>query len=76
MQIVLSDRAKKSMRRLPANLRRRLLSAIAALPAGDVKKLHGRDGYRLRVGEWRVLYEVAGETITVLDVGPRSGIYQ
>ena len=76
MQIVLSDRAKKSMRRLPANLRRRLLSAIAALPAGDVKKLHSRDGYRLRVGEWRVLYEVAGETITVLDVGPRSGIYQ
>ena len=76
MQIVLSDRATKSMRRLPANLRRRLLAAIATLPAGDVKKLHGRDGYRLRVGEWRVLYEAAGETITVLDVGPRSGIYR
>ena len=47
------------------------IEAYAADPtsqANNVKKLQGRDGYRLRVGDYRVIFEV-------LDVGPRGGIY-
>lgn len=40
-------------------------------------KLRDREGYRLRVGDYRVIYEVdeAGAIITVLQIGHRQGIY-
>ncbi|MEX1237634.1 MAG: hypothetical protein WD994_05130 [Pseudomonadales bacterium] len=44
----------------------------------DVKKLAGRQGYRLRIGGYRGIYKFEDEQITVLvlDVGPRGGIYK
>ena len=43
----------------------------------NLTKLQGRDGYRLRVGDWRVIYELHDDRLTmlVLEVGPRGGIY-
>jgi len=76
MRIIISRAAHKAMKRLPADLRRRILSALEALPAGDVTKLQGRDGFRLRVGNWRVLFTMTTEAITVLDIGPRGGVYR
>jgi mRNA-degrading endonuclease RelE of RelBE toxin-antitoxin system len=37
----------------------------------------GRDGYRLRIGDWRVIYELHDDRLVmlVLEVGPRRGIY-
>ncbi len=47
-------------------------------PNNNVTKLQGREGYRLRVGDWRVIYEIEDDRliILVLDVGPRGGIYR
>lgn len=45
-----------------------------ASQANNVKALHGRDGIRLRVGDWRVIMR-DGEVLDVLDVGPRGGVY-
>ncbi len=44
----------------------------------NVRRLSARSGYRLRVGDWRVLYEVepARITIWVIDIGPRGDIYR
>lgn len=55
-------RAAKSLRRLPARERDRVAVVIFALshtprPPG-VKKLTGASTWRLRVGEYRVLYEI------------------
>jgi mRNA interferase RelE/StbE len=43
----------------------------------NVTKLQGRDGYRLRVGDWRVIYELHDDRLQlrVLEVGARGGIY-
>ncbi len=43
----------------------------------NVTPLKGRPGYRLRVGDWRVVYELdhAGRRLIVLDIGPRGSIY-
>jgi mRNA-degrading endonuclease RelE of RelBE toxin-antitoxin system len=44
----------------------------------NVTKLQGREGYRLRVSNWRVLYELQGDRsiVLVLDMGQRGGIYK
>jgi mRNA interferase RelE/StbE len=64
--------------RLSPQIRDRIgkkLEAFAATGQGDVKKLKGQAGVRLRVGDWRVIfYEEAG-VITVVAVGHRREIY-
>lgn len=40
-----------------------------------VTKLQARDGYRLRIGDWRVIYELHRLELWVLEVGARGGIY-
>lgn len=41
----------------------------------NVKSLKGREGIRLRVGDWRVIMDDQGNVLAVLAIGPRSGIY-
>ncbi len=42
---------------------------------GDVKKLQGREGYRLRKGSIRAIFEMTEGTMTVLEIGFRGNIY-
>lgn len=63
---------------LSADIRRRIeakLAVFAETGHGDVKRLKGRDGARLRVGDWRVIFYVEGDTIVVAAVGHRREIY-
>jgi mRNA interferase RelE/StbE len=58
-----------------AKLIREKLEVIAANPYADhpnAKKLQGRDGYRLRVGDWRVIYAIQNDELVILAlrVGP------
>jgi mRNA interferase RelE/StbE len=43
--------------------------------ANNVKKLRGRDGLRLRIGDWRVIFNESPDTIDVLVIGPRASVY-
>ncbi len=43
--------------------------------AYDVKKLQGRAGYRLQVGDWRVLFDQYGTVMDILTVAPWGGAY-
>jgi len=43
---------------------------------GDIKKLQGTGGYRLRVGNFRVLFNVDGIIIDIIDIGNRGQIYK
>jgi mRNA interferase RelE/StbE len=67
---------------LPRNLAETIEKKIVALvvdpyaPNNNARKLQGRTGYRLRVGDWRVLYDLDGQRLLVLDVKPRGGAYQ
>ncbi|HEY1683964.1 MAG TPA: type II toxin-antitoxin system RelE/ParE family toxin [Tepidisphaeraceae bacterium] len=83
-KIEYSRSALKSLRRLPRNLAetiRQKINALATDPFAhhaNAMKLQGREGYRLRVGDWRVLYEIRKDrlVILVLDIKPRGGAYQ
>ena len=77
--IIIKKKAKKFIDKLPENDKRRIVSAIEALPdSGDIKKLQGKSGYyRLRVGNYRIIYTVDhGKLIVyVVDAGNRGQIY-
>jgi mRNA interferase RelE/StbE len=70
--------ALKSLRRLGRRDRERISAAIGALPQGDVKLLRGPSRlWRLRVGEWRVIFDRrdAELLIDVLAIRPRGRAY-
>lgn len=73
--------ALKAMPRNVATIIRAKLDALAVdpyAPNPNARKLAGRDGYRLRVGDWRVLYQIENGrlVIMVLAIKPRGGAYQ
>ena len=70
--------AARQRARLDAKIRRRIdakLETYARSGQGDVKRLTGRDGARLRVGDWRVIFYEENGTVIVAAVGHRRGIY-
>ena len=42
----------------------------------DIRALQSRDGYRLRVGEWRVIYSQDGVVLAVERIAPRGKVYK
>lgn len=78
-QIIIKKKAKKFIDKLPSNERRRIVAEIERLPNGeDIKKLKGHsDLFRLRVGDYRIIYTVDHGILTVyvIDVGNRGEIY-
>ena len=72
------------LRRMPRPLATRFLSAFEILATGksqrklDIKQLSGREGYRLRIGNWRALYHIEEDQliIEVVKIGPRGDVYK
>ena len=76
-----ADRTLRKMSRRTACLIREKLDQLAQDPYArnpNVTKLQGRPGYRLRVGDWRVIYELEDDRllILVLKVASRGGVYR
>lgn len=80
-QIAYSNDALRSLRRMPIKDARRIRGKIeqyAAHPASqanNVNTLRGREGLRLRIGDWRVIFEEDGDAIRVLAIGLRGSVY-
>lgn len=65
-QVNLSKQALKFLKKQTPKTAKRIMTAINHLPQGDVKQMKGNTGYfRLRVGNFRVIYD---EQLTVIDV--------
>lgn len=74
--------ARKEIERLDRSMQQRILSRIATLaddprPRGSVK-LAGEDAYRIRIGDYRVIYSIHDNRLLVLviDVGHRREVYR
>jgi mRNA-degrading endonuclease RelE of RelBE toxin-antitoxin system len=63
--VVLAGPARKSLKRIPATDKTRILAALGEIQQdpfqGDIRKLQGLPGFRRRVGSWRILFEVVLE---------------
>jgi mRNA interferase RelE/StbE len=76
--------AVKILRRMPSNVAKTVVGKINQLaenpyaPNNNITRLTGESGYRLRVGDWRVLYEIDDDTlvIEIIKIGPRGGVYR
>lgn len=72
--------ALKQLRALPKAVRQLIGLKIDRVQndlTGDVKKLQGfKNKYRLRAGNYRVLFELEGSTVVIYDVGDRKDIYE
>lgn len=81
-RIVIKRSAAKEIERVPKSHRQRIVSKIQELarqprPLG-VKKLSGEEKYRIRQGEYRILYKIDDSiiTITVVKVGNTKDVYR
>lgn len=75
--IIYSKKALKFLKKQDKTTQKRITDAIARLPKeGDIKKMRGVRGYRLRVGNFRVLFDVNGMIIDIIEIDNRGQIYK
>ncbi len=81
--IEITRTAEKQLKKLSRNDQRRVVKAIVALaddphPRGSRKLTGYDDVFRIRVGQYRVLYSVSGRklVIIILKIGHRKDVYR
>jgi mRNA interferase RelE/StbE len=83
-EVLLSGQAERDFRRLPAEVFQRVIAAIRSLGADPrppgCRKLRGstRDDYRIRVGEYRVVYEIDDrkKAVRIMRARHRREVYR
>lgn len=82
-EVVISKSARRCLTRMPAKTAQIIRGKIAAVAAdplaqhNNVTPLRGIEGFRLRVGDWRVLYQldVHAQVLRITNILPRGGAY-
>jgi mRNA interferase RelE/StbE len=85
MQVLIAKSALKVLRSVPASKAKAMREAVDAVaanpfaPNNNLKPLKGiKDGYRIRLGDWRISYLIdrASQTLKVFEIVPRGGAYK
>ncbi|MFX0099896.1 MAG: type II toxin-antitoxin system RelE/ParE family toxin [Candidatus Hodarchaeota archaeon] len=81
-EVLFTETAKKQLKSLPRNIRKRIIQKIEEI-ARDIthvefKKLTGTTYYRLRIGDYRVIFDIKTKELIILiiKVGHRKKIYK
>ena len=80
-ELIYSPSALKQLGKLEHNIRKRIVVALERLrirpESCDIKKLVGMPGYRFRVGDYRVIFDMKKDrlVILILQIGHRKNIY-
>ena len=81
-QVSILPPAAKQLSKLDKSIAKRIAKTISALaqnprPAG-CKKLVGVDAWRIRIGDWRVVYQIQDQRLIVLviRIGHRREVYE
>jgi mRNA interferase RelE/StbE len=81
-QIIILPAAQKSLSKLPKKMQLRIQGAITTLASNPLppvtKKLVGRNTYRLRTSDYRIIYSIHNSilTVTVISIGHRREVYK
>jgi mRNA interferase RelE/StbE len=80
--VLILPRAQKELSELPDLAYARVRDAISSLSQDprppQCSKLTGREGWRIRVGDYRIVYKIDDDTktVTVMHVGHRRDVYR
>ena len=78
--IEFTKQAAQALKAMPRNVAATIdaLATNPYAPNPNATRLAGRPGYRLRVGDWRVLYQIEDGRLVILVVAicPRGSVYQ
>lgn len=77
MEIEYTKQAVKQISKLDKPTKQRIKFGIEKLPLGDIKRLQGVTPamFRLRVGDFRILFEMSSDRIIIRGVLPRGEVY-
>jgi len=80
-EIIFSDQALRQLKKLEKIVQLRIIAALERIrirPQAYVTKLVGDPGYKLRVGDYRIIMDIDNKklTILILKAGHRENIYQ
>ncbi|MDD5650119.1 MAG: type II toxin-antitoxin system RelE/ParE family toxin [Candidatus Nanoarchaeia archaeon] len=77
--IIWDEKAFDQLNKLESVISKRIVKKIKELgesyPSGDIKKLKGQEGYRLRIGDYKAVFDIELDKIIILKVGHRKHIY-
>ena len=80
--VFLKRSAEKELENIPIKVYNKIIKVITSLEnkprPSHVKKLYGNKGYRVRVGDYRVLYTIndSEKRIDIFSVAHRKEVYQ
>ncbi len=73
------ENALRELEKLESSLARRIIKKVDELSENpfskDIKRLKGCDDFRLRVGDYRIIFAIKQNIIQILKVGHRKNIY-
>lgn len=73
------EHAVKDLEKLESSIARRIIKKVDEMNENpfskDIKRLKGSNDFRLRVGDFRIIFSIEGDLITILKVGHRKNIY-
>ena len=79
-KIIWDKKAIDLLNKLEVMISRRIVLKVKELQENpfskDIKRLKGETYFRLRVGDYRVIFDIIRDTIIVLNVGHRKNIYE
>ena len=80
MKVVLEKKAVKYLESLDTAMKKRIKQALTDLakepPSGDIVKLQGKNGFRRRVGDYRIIFDITETVIIVYKIAPRGQAYK
>lgn len=72
--------AVQELEKLETSISQRIIKKVDELVdnpfSKDIKRLKGSDDFRLRVGDYRIIFSIEGNSIIVFKVGHRKHIYE
>ena len=78
-KIIWDEKAHDSLNKLEPSISKRILKKVEELSENpfskDIKRLQGSEDFRLRVGDYRVIFFIEQNIIHILKVGHRKNIY-
>ncbi len=79
-KIVWDEKAYDSLNKLEPSISKRILKKVDELSENpfskDIKRLNGCNDFRLRVGDYRVIFATGQNVIQILKVGHRKNVYE